>query len=195
MFCYAMSGKMSSYIRPTLKSRRFTSGGPVNYIPTGTYGRVGEISSKLSNPMIYATPDKFRPLYDYKFFAKKMLQDDQQESYIKKCEEWLKAHPAKILAQNPEIQYDRETLSKFWTKKTSLPSLVERVAAFQASKMPEAIIEKHIKWDAMMDETSEKRQKDIDEIFGKYANSKADTKSKPKPKPKILKPVKKKMLE
>ena len=45
----------------------------------------------------------------------------------------------------------------------------------------------------MMDETSEKRQKDIDEIFGKYANSKADT--KPKPKPKILKPVKKKMLE
>ena len=44
-----------------------------------------------------------------------------------------------------------------------------------------------------MEETSEKRQKQIDDIFGKYNKTKTKAVSKT-PKTKVLKPVKKKMV-
>jgi hypothetical protein len=62
--------------------------------------------------------------------------------------------------------------------------------------MPEEMVIKHEKWDKMMDDTSEKRQKELDKLFGKYAvNTKTKTKTKTKTsKPKVIKPVKKKIV-
>jgi hypothetical protein len=211
---YFMSiGKMTTYIRPTVKPRyqplrEFTTvarGGAlvsewtqVNHqspVISGSYGRVGEIGDKMNLGLVQPKPKPFVPPHDYIFYAEKMIPKEQQEAYIKKCEEWMVAHPPKVTKklQEPPV-YDYASLADFWKLKTSLPSIPERVSAMEKAGMPREMIENHRMWDAMMDETSEKRQQSIDDIFGKYANSK--TAAKPKTaKSKMLKPVKKKMLE
>jgi hypothetical protein len=122
-----------------------------------------------------------------------MIPEKEQEAYLAKCKEWHEAHPPKEVKPPPPPppEYNREMIIKFWQGKTNMPPLEERVKVFRAAGMPEYLIEKHEKWEAKMVETSEKRQKQIDSIFGKY--NKTKTKAATKTKPKVLKPVKKKM--
>jgi hypothetical protein len=204
---------MTTYIRPTIKPRyqpirEFTTtyrGGASisewtevpceNIVTSGSYGRVGAICDKMNLGMVQAKPKQFRPPHDYKFWVAKMISTDQREAYIKKCEDWFESHPPKVPRELAEpVTYDYESLCKFWSLKTSMPSIDERVSAMKKAGVSFDIIEKHRAWDAMMAENSEKRQQDIDDIFGKYANSKTAAKTKA-PKSKMLKPVKKKMIE
>jgi hypothetical protein len=166
-----------------------------NIVASGSHGRVGEICDKINLGVIQSKPKRFVPTYEHQFWAEKMLPKDEQDTYIKKCEDWFAAHPSKILKKLTEpVAYDCDSLARYWSLKTSMPPIAERAAAMVKAGVPLEIIEKHRAWDAMMDETSEDRQKDLDEIFGKYANSKVVAKPKP-PKSKMLKPVKKKMFE
>ena len=164
-------------------------------IPNGTPGRVGEIVDimrKGPDSVSHTPHTLWTPQYELEFYIRRMIPEKDQEAYAAKCKEWHDAHPPKEIKQPlPRPEYDHELIAKFWQGKKNMPPLEERIKVFRAAGMPEELINKHKKWDAKMEETSEKRQKHIDDIFGKY--NKTKTKAATKTKPKVLKPVKKKM--
>jgi hypothetical protein len=162
-------------------------------VETNAVDRVTEICNKLNLGTKHPGPDSFIPPYEYEFYAQK-IPEDQREAYIKKCKDWIEAHPPKVFNKPEPVVYDYDSLSKFWSLKRSLPTIDERLSAMEKAGVPLALVEKHRAWDAMMEETTEKRQKAIEDVFGKYASTKPDAKPKVV-KTKILKPVKKKMLE
>jgi len=197
-------------IRPTIRRRsqpqvftsRFVGGSLVSQwvrderlyvVPSGTPGRVGEILDKMNLGSIQYTPVPWQPPNDYEWYAEKKIPEDQRVAYIKKCENWYSEHPQsnKLLKVKEPVTYNCELLSEFWFKKSGMPPLEDRVSAMRKADVPEELVQKHIKWDQKMDDTSEIRQKAIDEVFSMYAKSK--TTPKLKVKEKLIKPVKKKM--
>lgn len=203
---------METFIRPNIRTRgvapkTFVStshGGATisqwvelhqrHSVVTGTDGLVGLLCRKMDLGFPACEPKEFIPPYEYEFYAVKIISKDERTMFIKKCEEWFEAHPPKNPAKiKQKIEYDHESLAKFWQYKTSLPSIEERVVAMRHAMIPAHLIERHIASDRRMDETSAERQAKIDEVFGKYSSSKPV--AKPKRKSKILKPVKKKIAE
>lgn len=166
-------------------------------IPNGTPGRVGEIVDTMRKGVAsvnFISHSPWSPPYDLEFYMKRMVPEKEQEAYAAKCKEWHDAHPRPEGLKNPPPprEYNREMIAKFWQGKTYMPPLEDRIKVFRDAGMPEDLIEKHKRWDAKMVETSDKRQKQIEKIFGKYTKTK--TKTAAKTKPKVLKPVKKKMI-
>jgi hypothetical protein len=166
-------------------------------IPNGTPGRVGEIVDAMrkgAGSINHEIHTPWTPPCDFEFYMRKMVPEEEQEAYAAKCKEWHDAHPPKEFKQPPPPlpEYNREMIIKFWQGKKNMPPLEDRIQVFRAAGMPEELIKKHIAWDAKMVETSDKRQKQIEKIFGKYTKTK--TKPATKTKPKVLKPVKKKMI-
>jgi|APGre2960657423_1045063.scaffolds.fasta_scaffold04776_4 hypothetical protein len=201
---------MSTLKRPTLRklggvSKVFTTvqqGGAavsgwvtdtrIRVVPTGTSGRVGEICTQMHRGD-YAEREvsKWTPQYEYEFYAEKMITKNDQSGYIELCKKWLEERPPRIpKAPKPPIEYNRDMIAEFYSRKTTLPPLKERLAVFQEAGMPEDRIKKHIAWEKMMDSKSDERQKVIDRIFG--ADPPVKSKSKV-PKVKVIKPVKKKI--
>ncbi len=162
-------------------------------VPTGTPGRVGEICSKMHRGDNAIIPQRqWTPQYEYEYYAEKMFPDkEERAAYIERCKKWLEEHPAKTpKAPRAMIEYDREIIAEFYSKKSAMPPIEERVAVFRKAGIPEERIEKHVSWHEMLDATSDERQKVIDDIFGVYTPSKTKTKTA---KTKVIKPVKKKM--
>ena len=202
---------MATFIRPTIRppysvqqvfATHWVNGAQVSQwvpdqrwtpVPSGTPGRVGEIMDSINRGVSSAVKPVWSPPYEYEFYARLMIPENEREPYIAKCKEWFDANPTKDMTKSPPVEYNHEMIAKFWQGKTSMPSIDDRLAVFQRAGMPEALIEKHEKWDQKMEETSEKRQKQIDDIFGKYNKTKTKAVSKT-PKTKVLKPVKKKMV-
>jgi len=164
-------------------------------IPNGTPGRVGEVVDAMrkgAGTVNHELRTPWSPPYDLEFYIRKMVSEEDQEAYAAKCKEWHEAHPPREYKKPPPLpEYNHEMIAKFWQGKKNMPPLEDRVKAFRAAGMPEERIQKHIAWDAKMAETSDKRQKLIDDVFGKYTKTKP--KAAPKTKPQVLKPVKKKM--
>jgi hypothetical protein len=204
---------MSVFIRPTLRKTgpaqvfqtKWVNGAQISQwveddrkaiIPNGTPGRVGEIVDimrKGPDLINHVSNTPWSPPSDPEFYANKMVPEKDREAYLAKCKEWYDAHPPKKIIQPPPPlpEYNREMIIKFWQGKIHMPPLEERIKVFRAAGMPDKLIEKHKKWDQKMIDTSDERQKKIDNLFGKYAKTKTKTASKLKPK--VLKPVKKKM--
>jgi hypothetical protein len=160
-------------------------------IPTGSPGVVGEICTKMHRgDCVKLKETSWTPPYDYEFYARRMLPESEQEAYIERCRTWVAEHPPRIpKTPNPPLNIDLEKYAKFWAGKKNMPPLAERVAMLRDVGFPEARVEKHIAWDKMMEETSEQRQKVIDDIFGVDVPKK----SKVQKTKVVLKPVKKKM--
>jgi hypothetical protein len=163
-------------------------------VPSGTPGRAGEIMDIMNRGVSSANFVKsvWSPPYDYEFYARRMIPESERESYINRCKDWgTQKTYKKYEIEMPKYAY--EETAKFWQQKISIPPIEDRISVFRAAGMPEEMIIKHEKWDKMMDDTSEKRQKELDKLFGKYAvNTK--TKTKTKIKTKVIKPVKKKIV-
>lgn len=167
---------------------------PVNkalIVPTGTPGRVGEICTKMHRgDSTERKAPVWSPPYDYEFYARRALPESEQEAYIERCKKWHEENPPRAPKPAPEpLNIDLEKYAKFWVGKKNMPPLAERVAMLREVGFPEARVEKHIAWDKMMEETSEQRQKVIDDIFGVDVPKK----SKVQKTKVVLKPVKKKM--
>jgi hypothetical protein len=162
-------------------------------IPNGTPGRVGEILDKMRKGNTSFFAPVWSPPNDYEFYVKHALPEEEREAYIKRCKDWESNNPSKIYKKHEvqPIKYDYEMVAEFWRGKNSMPSIEERIELFRAAGMPDEMIAKHEKWYAMMSDTAEKRQNDLDAIFCRYAPA-SKTKTKP-PKTKVLKPVKKKI--
>jgi len=202
--------KMATFKRPLLKLRvrepllfttRWQGGAQVSewlpdthkrVIPSGTPGRVGEIVDLINKgPPAAFRKTPWSPPYDYDFYARQKIAEKDREEYISRCANWFRDHPPKVFKSKPKPEpYDVEMVAKFWQGKTAMPPLEDRVKIYRAAGISEERIQKHIDWDAKMAETADARQKAVDDVFGKYAGSKAKT---VKPKAKVIKPVKKKM--
>jgi hypothetical protein len=165
-------------------------------IPNGTPGRVGEIIDvmrKGTSSTTFFTP-VWSPPYDYDYYARHAIPEEEREAYIKRCKDWEAENPSSVYKKTKKEtpKYDYEMVANFWREKMSMPPLEDRVKVFRAAGMPEYMISRHEKWDKMMVDTAEERQKELDKMFCRYAPS-SKTKTKP-PKTKVLKPVKKKMV-
>lgn len=164
----------------------------VKLVPTGTPGLVGSICTKMhQGDVIEVKLLKWKPQYDYEYYARKMFpKPEEQEAYIERCKQWLAEHPPKQPKPKPApLEYDREAWAKFWSNKRSMPKLEERVNAMRKVGFSEEVVNKHIAWDKMMEETADQRQKVIDDIFGvDVPKTKKTSKTAI-----VIKPVKKKM--
>ena len=201
--------QMATFQRPTLRklggvSKVFTTvqqGGAsvsawvadtkMRTVPTGTPGRVGEICTEMHRGDCVKRPQyQWTPHYEYEYYAEKTLPENERAAYIERCKKWFEEHPPKTLkAPKAPIEYNREMIAEFYSKHGTMPSLEERVAAFRKAGMPEERIAKHVAWQAVMEATSDERQKVIDDIFGIDAPKKTKTTKTTK----TIKPVKKKM--
>ena len=165
-------------------------------IPYGTPGRVGELADLVNKGTrdIKYCKQEWSPPYEYEFYARLKIPENEREAYLKRCEEWFATNPPKAIKSTPPVEYNHEMIAKFWKGKTSMPSIEDRLAVLHSAGIPDILIEKHEKWDQKMEETSEKRQKQIDDIFGKYNKTKTKAVSKTPKMTKTIKPVKKKIV-
>ena len=202
---------MATFQRPTLRklggvSKVFTTvqqGGAsvsawvattkIRAVATGTPGRVGEICTKMHRGDCTTRPQsQWTPQYEYEYYAEKTLPESERAAYIERCKKWFEEHPPRTpKAPKAPIEYNREMIAEFYSKKSVVPPIEERVAVFRKAGMPEERIAKHVAWQEVMDATSDERQKVIDDIFGVYVPPK--TKTTKATKTKVIKPVKKKM--
>jgi len=203
--------QMATFQRPTLRklggvSKVFTTvqqGGAsvsawvadtkMRTVATGTPGRVGEICTEMHRGDCVKRPQsQWTPQCEYEFYAEKTLPENERAAYIERCKKWFEEHPPRTpKAPKAPIEYNREMIAEFYSKKSVVPPIEERVAAFRKAGMPEGRIQKHVAWQEVMDATSDERQKVIDDIFGVYVPPKSKTKTATKTK--VIKPVKKKM--
>jgi hypothetical protein len=183
-------------IRPngTKVSTWVTQQMPTPIIPNGAPGLVGEIVD-----MIYKGVDAVRrphktpwtPPIDYEFVAKH-LPEKNREEYVAKCKEWFESHPkptppAPLAPMRPELDHQL-VLALFQKYPGAVPPLEERIKVYKAAGYPEEYINKSIARHQRLEETSDARQKVLDDIFGKWPSA---NKSVPKPKGKVIKAVKK----
>jgi hypothetical protein len=203
--------QMATFQRPTLRklggvSKVFTTvqqGGAsvsawvattkMRTVATGTPGRVGEICTEMHRgDCVKRYLTEWTPQCEYEFYAERALPESERAAYIERCKKWFEEHPPRIpKAPKAPVEYSREMIAEFYSKRTTMPSLEERVAAFRKAGMPEERIAKHVAWHEVMEATSDERQKVIDDIFGVYVPPKSKTKAVTKSK--TIKPVKKKM--
>jgi hypothetical protein len=162
-------------------------------VATGTPGRLGEICTEMHRGDCAKRPQvQWTPQSEYEFYAERTLPENERAAYIERCKKWFEEHPPRTpKAPKAPLEYDREMIAEFYSKKSVVPPIEERVAAFRKAGMPEERIKKHVAWQEVMDATSDERQKVIDDIFGVYVPPKSKTKAVTKTK--VIKPVKKKM--
>jgi hypothetical protein len=120
------------------------------------------------------------------------------EPYIKRCEDWLAAHPPKERPEpKPPLNLDQEPILTLFAKYSrtkdgpKMPPVSELEKAWRAAGYPEERITKALAWHSKMAATAEERQKVLDLIFAKFPSA-----NKPTPKiktKKVIKVVKKKM--
>ena len=202
---------MATFKRPTLRqvgsvSKVFTTiqqGGAsvsawlptmgIRKVATGTPGRLGEICTEMHRgDCVKRYLAEWTPQSEYEFYAERTLPESERAAYIERCKKWFEEHPPRTpKAPKPPLEYDREMIAEFYSKKSVVPPIEERVAVFRKAGMPEERIQKHVAWQEVMDATSDERQKVIDDIFGVYVPPKSKTKAVTKTK--VIKPVKKKM--
>jgi hypothetical protein len=211
-----------SYIRPTLKirtpaPRRFTtftnsSGGRVSawvdddeprIVPTGTYGRTGEICAKIDlgtgsikrQAQLEWTP----PLDPESYARKKGLGPD----FLKRCEEWRLAHPPTIHEHRKLPDIDPVPVTKMMKKyskkgppfdggdfaQPTRPPIDRMMVAWEcAGYSPEDIELARARLE-FADSQMDVRQQALDAVFARYPSA-----SKPASKTKkVIKAVKKKM--
>jgi hypothetical protein len=162
-------------------------------VPNGTPGRVGEIVDLMRKGDDHVRrPDKmpWTPPIDYELVARYM-DDSVRDAYIAKCEEWLAAQPkpvapqATVAAPEPDR---RLVIALFQKYRGDVPPFEERIKVYRAAGYPEEYVTKSIARHQKLVETSDARQKALDEIFGKWPSASKPT---PKPKVKVIKAVKK----
>ena len=165
-------------------------------IPNGTAGRVGEIVDLLyKGPDLVRRPEKtvWTPPMDYEFVAKHMPEASREE-YLAKCREWLEAHPLPAPIRDPPPstvpEPDRQLIQDLFKKYSgAVPPFEERIKVYKAAGYPEQYINKVIARRQKFEDTTEARQKALDDIFGKWPSA---SKATPKPKAKgVIKAVKK----
>ena len=162
-------------------------------IPNGTPGRVGEIidlmrqgEACIQRP--YKSP--WTPPSDYEFIAKYLPDEQSRINFISKCEAWLADNPPPVLFVahlKPKIDTDL-ILALYKKYEGKVPPFEERMKVCRAAGYSEEYIAKAIERKRKLDETTDTRQKVIDDIFGKWPSA---NKATPKPRAKVIKAVKK----
>jgi len=162
-------------------------------IPNGTPGRVGEIidlmrqgEACIQRP--YKSP--WTPPSDYEFIAKYLPDEQSRINFISKCEAWLADNPPPVLFVahlKPNIDTDL-VIALFKKYEGKVPPFEERMKVCRAAGYSEEYIAKAIERKRKLDETTDTRQKVIDDIFGKWPSA---NKATPKPRAKVIKAVKK----
>lgn len=164
----------------------------VSITPSGHPSLVGAILDKMSLGDSHLSPRVavWTPPVDYKFIASRMACP---ESYIKRCEDWLAAHPPKtVVERQPAPVINAAPLTALFAKyKDRRPPCEEMCKAMLAAGHTELRIAKYRQWCQNMEDTAEERQKVLDLIFAKFPSANKPTlKIKQK---KVIKVVKKKM--
>jgi len=210
-----------SYIRPTLKIRtpapqRFTtvtnsSGGRVSawvdddeprIVPTGTYGRVGEICAKIdlgTGSVSHNFEPPWSPPRDYKSYA---IKKNLGPEFLQKCEDWYREHPPNVYvpAKVPDIDPVPVTkMMKKYSKKgkpfdggdfaqPTRPPIDRMMVAWEcAGYSPEDIELARARLE-FAESQMDVRQQALDTVFARYPSA-----SKPASKTKkVIKAVKKK---
>ena len=162
-------------------------------VPNGTPGRVGEIidlmrqgEACIQRP--YKSP--WTPPSDYEFIAKYLPDEQSRINFISKCEAWLADNPPPVLFVahlKPKIDTDL-ILALYKKYEGKVPPFEERMKVCRAAGYSEEYIAKAIERKRKLDETTDTRQKVIDDIFGKWPSA---NKATPKPRAKVIKAVKK----
>jgi len=212
-----------SYIRPTLKirtpaPRRFTtftnsSGGRVSAwvdddkprgVPTGTYGRVGDVCAKidLGNGSVrenFKAP--WTPPLDYESYArKKNLGPD----FLKKCADWHAEHARDAIDVEARPVIDPEPVVKMFRKyakkgkpfddcsvpQPTRPPLDRMAVAWECAGYSQADIELATARLQFAESQMDTRQQALDAVFARYPSA---SKPAPKKSKKVIKAVKKKM--
>jgi hypothetical protein len=162
-------------------------------IPTGTPGVLGSIVDRMhagDDAVRFASRPQWTPSCEYEFIAKQ-LPVGEQAAYIARCEAWFAENPTRAAAPRPEaLAVDYESVARVFAKRApQLPPLEERLAVYRKAGYSEEYIERAKARAAMMEATSDARQKALDLIFAKWPAA-----SKPAPKKgKVIKAVKKRM--
>jgi hypothetical protein len=115
----------------------------------------------------------------------------EQAAYLARCEAWHAENPPRVHAPRPEVRVlDTEAVARVFTKHApKIPPLEERIGVYRKAGYSEEYIERAKAHAALMEETSDERQKALDLIFAKWPAA-----SKPAPKKgKVIKAVKKRM--
>ena len=162
-------------------------------IPTGTPGVVGSIADKMhagTDTIRHVVGPKWTPPSEYEFIAER-LPVEERAAYVSRCEAWFAENPPRVAAAKPELRVvDAEAVAKVFAKHhPELPPLEERLAVYRKVGYPEEYISRAKARAALMEATSDERQKALDLIFAKWPAA-----SKPAPKKgKVIKAVKKRM--
>lgn len=162
-------------------------------IPTGTPGVVGSIADKMhagTDTIRHVVGPKWTPPSEYEFIAER-LPVEERAAYVSRCEAWFAENPPRVAAAKPELRVvDAEAVAKVFSKHhPQLPPLEERLAVYRKVGYPEEYISRAKARAALMEATSDERQKALDLIFAKWPVA-----SKPAPKKgKVIKAVKKRM--
>jgi hypothetical protein len=172
---------------------KWVSVGPRRRIPTGTPGVVGSIVDKMhagTDTIRHVTGPCWTPPCEYEFIAER-LPVEERAAYIARCEAWFAENPPRESAPRPEVRaLDYEAIASVFAKHHSqLPPLEERLTVYRKVGYPEEYIERARARAALMEATSDERQKALDLIFAKWP---AASKAAPK-KGKVIKAVKKRM--
>jgi hypothetical protein len=162
-------------------------------VPTGTPGVVGSIVDKMhagTDTIRHVVGPKWTPPSEYEFIAER-LPVGEQAAYRARCETWFAENPTRAAAPQPEVRnLDHEMVARVFDKHSpQLPPLEERLAVYRKVGYPEEYIEHAKARAAMLEATSDERQKALDLIFAKWP---AASKAAPK-KGKVIKAVKKRI--
>lgn len=212
-----------SYIRPALKIRtpapvRFktvvnSSGAHVSTwvdddephrVPTGTYGRVGDVSAKVdlgSGSVRESFKAPWSPPLDYESYArKKNLGPD----FLKKCADWHAEHPREVIDVVAQPVIDPEPVVKMFRKyakkgkpfddcvipQPTRPPLDRVAVAWECAGYSQADIELATARLQFAESQMDVRQQALDNVFARYPSASKPASKKSK---KVIKAVKKKM--
>ena len=181
-------------IRPNgTRSSTWVARVPNPLIPNGTPGRVGEIVDLMrqgEDHIKRPVPQTWTPPMDYQFVAKHISDEQTRLNYISKCETWVEDHPPRrVMTPVAKPKVDTELILALYKKyEGKVPPFEERMKVCRAAGYSEEYIAKAIERKRKLDETTDTRQKVIDDIFGKWPSA---NKATPKPRAKVIKAVKK----
>jgi hypothetical protein len=133
---------------------------------------------------------KWTPPSEYEFTAER-LPVEERAAYVARCEAWFAENPPRVSVAPPKVpSLDYDSVARVFEKHSPQPPpLGERLAAYRKAGYPEEYIERARARAALMEATSNERQKALDLIFAKWPAA-----SKPAPKKgKVIKAVKKRM--
>lgn len=164
---------------------------PARVVPTGTYGRVGEICAKMDRGPGVCVPAKWSPPYHADFIARKM---PDPAAYMARVNKYYEENPPKprVEAQKPPEIDPAPIVALFKKYPYERAPFDERFAAYRSAGYSEETLQKMMAADKKTDENSDKLQADLDLFFGKWPNASKPT-PKLRPEKKMIKVVKKKM--